>query len=203
VDLVFDGAIVGFGTASGHRFVIGRWARSPYGPVVDVMHEDPAGRRTLLAPTAALAELVAAAYRFDEVRVVPVAATGAGAGVAAVTAGELRLGYLVGRRTGVGWLLRAVPPPLARSLAWVGLLDRVAGRLLPGVRTRGSAGAGRAEWYAATDNRRIVAATAALAGADLGALADVDPPVRFGFGSVPKRPSWTRVTTTVRVSSPA
>ncbi|MFL6139931.1 MAG: hypothetical protein ACJ74O_19320 [Frankiaceae bacterium] len=198
MDLVLDGSIAGFGTASGHRFVIGRWTTSPYGPLADVMHEDPAGHRTLLAPTAELAELAAATYRFDEVRVVPVEAAGAG-----VVAGELVLRIVVGRRTAVGWLLRAVPRPLAHSLAWVGLLDRVAGVLLPGVRTRGSAGQGREEWYAATDNRRIVAATASLGGEDLGALADVDPPVRFGFGSVPRRPSWTRVRTTVRVSSPA
>src|SRR6185312_6387134 len=108
------------------------------------------------------------------------------------------LGLVVGRRTAVGWLLRAVPPPLARSLAWVDLVDRIAGRLLPGVRTSGSARPGRAEWYAATDLHRIVAATATLAGEDLGRIADVDPPVRFGFGSVPRRPSVARVRTTVR-----
>jgi hypothetical protein len=31
----------------------------------------------------------------------------------------------------------------------------------------------------------------------LGALADVDPPVRFGFGSTPRFPALVRVTTTV------
>jgi hypothetical protein len=34
-------------------------------------------------------------------------------------------------------------------------------------------------------------------GTDLGALAPVDPPVTFGFGSVPRRPSLTRLVTTV------
>ena len=36
-------------------------------------------------------------------------------------------------------------------------------------------------------------------GLDLGTLADVDPPCRFGFSSVPRRPSVTRVVTTVDV----
>ena len=53
---VFDGEIFGFGTGSGHRFVVGRWTRSPFGPFADVMHEDPDGRRTLLAPTEQVAE---------------------------------------------------------------------------------------------------------------------------------------------------
>jgi hypothetical protein len=70
---------------------------------------------------------------------------------------------------------------------------------LRGVRTRGSAGGGRREWYGAQDLRPIVAAAAAWDGSDLGALAPVIPPVRFGFGSVPPRPGLVRVTTTVEV----
>ena len=64
MDLVFDGWIAGLGTASGHRFVVGSWLVSPFGPATDVMHEDPAGRRVLLAPTAELADFVAGTYRF-------------------------------------------------------------------------------------------------------------------------------------------
>jgi hypothetical protein len=39
---------------------------------------------------------------------------------------------------------------------------------------------------------------ASWAGTDLGDLADVDPPVRFGFSSTPRRPSIVAVTTTVQ-----
>jgi hypothetical protein len=67
----FTGWIAGLGTASGHRVVIGHWPRPPYGVVTDAMVQDPAGRRTLYAPTLQVAEFLAAAYRFDEVRVVP------------------------------------------------------------------------------------------------------------------------------------
>ena len=42
---------------------------------------------------------------------------------------------------------------------------------------------------------------AAFEGRDLGALAPVEPPVRFGFGSVPRRPAVTRVRTTVELGA--
>ena len=69
--------------------------------------------------------------------------------------------------------------------------------MLPGVRTRGSAGGGRREWYGARDLLPIRSASAVFEGAGLGALAPVVPAVRFGFGSVPRSPCLTRVTTTV------
>ncbi|MGW4006247.1 hypothetical protein ACWEGM_31365, partial [Streptomyces nigra] len=43
--------------------------------------------------------------------------------------------------------------------------------------------------------------SATFEGRDLGALAPVEPPVRFGFGSVPRRPAVTRVTTTVELGA--
>jgi hypothetical protein len=55
----FTGWIAGLGTDSGHRVVIGHWHSSPYGVVTDVMVEDPAGHRTLYAPTPQLAEFLA------------------------------------------------------------------------------------------------------------------------------------------------
>ena len=53
----FTGWIAGLGTASGHRVVVGHWPRSPYGAVTDAMIEDPAGHRTLYAPTPQLAAI--------------------------------------------------------------------------------------------------------------------------------------------------
>ena len=70
--------------------------------------------------------------------------------------------------------------------------------MLPGVRTRGTAGRGRQEFYAALDLRRIDRATVLWEGADQGELAPVDPPVRFGFGSTPRQPSVARIVTLVR-----
>jgi hypothetical protein len=69
--------------------------------------------------------------------------------------------------------------------------------VLPGVRTRGSAGQGRREYYAALDLHRITGARVAWDGADQGGLTPVDPPVRFGFGSTPRAPSLVRVVTLV------
>jgi hypothetical protein len=121
-----------------------------------------------------------------------------------VEAGDLVADLTTGTRTGLGWALRAVPSPVARAVWWCALVDPVARRVVRGVRTHGTAGNGRHEWYGATDQHRIVAVRATLGGVDLGALADVWPPVRFGFGSAPRRPSVVAVTTTVReTESPA
>ena len=37
--LRFDGLIAGIGTAAQTRLVVGLWARTPFGPIVDVMVE--------------------------------------------------------------------------------------------------------------------------------------------------------------------
>ncbi len=196
--LRFDGWILGAGTASGTRVVVGHWPRSPLGALADVMVQRPDGVRVLLAPTREAADLIAATYAFDEVQVVPVTVRRPDARTWAVDAGPLRLRVTTGRRPPLGWLLRAVPPPLARTPAWVALLDRPA-RLLTGLRTTGSAGNGRTEWYGVQDLHAVTALDATWDGDPLGALAAVRPPVTFGFGSVPPRPSLARVTTTVQV----
>jgi hypothetical protein len=193
----FDGWIAGLGTASGTRLVLGHWPRSPFGPVSDVMVEYPDGRRLLLAPTEELGRFIAGTYSFDEVRVVPISVERSGS-TWIVAAGPLALRFCTGGRRVLGRLLRAVPPALARQLPWTRLINMPA-RVLRGVRTYGSAGNGRREWYAAQDLHHIVAATGVLNGVDLGHLTDVNPPVRFGFGSTPRFPALVRVTTTVQV----
>ncbi|KUL77949.1 MULTISPECIES: hypothetical protein [unclassified Streptomyces] len=198
--LRFDGWIAGLGTTSGVRVVVGHWPASPFGPFSDVMLERADGERLLLAPTPETADFVAATYTFDTVRVVAVDVTVAGR-VWTVTAGPLRLRFTTGHRTALGLLLRAVPAPLARRPAWSALTDRPARLLMPGVRTRGSTGGGRREWYGARDLRPVTSLSATFEGHDLGASAPVEPPVRFGFGSVPHRPAVTRVTTTVELDA--
>ena len=180
----FDGFIAGLGTPAGLRVVVGHW---------------PAGT-----------------YTFDEVCRVPVDTTatdGRLPGSAApadapapsasddrwtVRAGPLDLAFTVGRRTPLGALLRAVPRRLATDPRWITAIDVVARRVLPGVRTRGSAGRGRREYYAALDLRRVTGARVVWDGVDQGGLAPVDPPVRFGFGSTPRTPSLVRVVTLIR-----
>ncbi|MFG1924601.1 hypothetical protein [Cryptosporangium sp. NPDC048952] len=195
--LRFDGWIAGVGTTSGTRLVLGHWPDSPFGPVSDVMVEDGSGRRTLLASTGELAEFVAATYRFDEVQVVPVSVRRGAQW--AVEAGPLRYAFRPGKRRPLGWLLQAVPSALAGVPAWVRLIDLPARVVLPGVRTHGSAGNGRYEWYGARDVHPIVRASASLDGDDLGSLTAIEPPVKFGFGSTPRDPSLVRITTTVAV----
>ncbi|MBM7170207.1 hypothetical protein JQK87_17725, partial [Streptomyces sp. G44] len=55
----------------------------------------------------------------------------------------------------------------------------------------------RDRWYGARDLRPIRTASAAFEGTDLGPAAPVEPPVRFGFGSAPRTPALTRITTTI------
>lgn len=194
--LIFDGAIAGMGTASGTRLVVGMWPSSPLGPIADVMVERADGWRTLLAPSEEVAEFVSATYRFDEIQVVPVSYC-RDRDHWWVRAGSLSLRLTTGHRGPLGLLLAVVPRAVARARWWSAALDPIAALVLPGVRTAGTAGGGRREWYAALDLHPIAHIEASWDGTDLGALRAVRPPVRFGFGSTPARPSLVRVRTTI------
>jgi hypothetical protein len=194
--LRFVGTIAGIGTSSGVRVVVGHWRESPYGAFADVMLAEPDGTRRLLAPTEEVAGFVSETYRFDDVEVVPVQVTAHGSRVE-VAAGDLALGYAVGRRTPLGRVLRLVPGRVATAPAWTHLTDPVARRALRGVRTRGSAAGDRIETYGATDHHTIEAVHGTWRGRDLGVLAPVLPDPGFGFGSTPPTASVTALVTTV------
>ena len=117
-----------------------------------------------------------------------------------VTTPSLSLRLVLGRRTPLGVVLGLVPARVATSPAWCGLVDPVARVVMRGVRTRGTAGHDRREWYGATDMHRVVAMSGSFDGSDLGRLTEVDPPCRFGFSSTPRTPSVTDVVTTVEVA---
>lgn len=196
--LRFVGQIAGVGTTSGVRVVVGHWGSSPFGSFSDAMVETAAGHRVLLAPQPQVAEFIAGTYTFDEIRIEPVAVRIDGAGSPwFIRSPSLLLDLVPGRRTALGALLRVVPGRVATSPAWCTVTDPVARVALRGVRTRGVARVGRREWYGATDTRAVVAVSGSFDGADLGRLAPVDPPCRFGFSSTPRRPSITSVVTTV------
>ncbi|OYN93408.1 hypothetical protein CGZ95_18790 [Enemella evansiae] len=192
----FTGRILGAGSTSGLRLVIGDWASSPLGTFTDVMVATPEDRRLLLAPTNEVADYVSDTYRFDEVVVVPVELS-----VAAdrwrLTAGDLACRLRLGGRTAAGRLLHAVPDAIERSRGFATIADPIARRIFPGVRTRGSAGGGRREYYGAHDQHRVIELAGSWRGRPLGELAPVDPAPRFGFSSTPVEPCLTRVTTTI------
>jgi len=198
--LRFSGAIAGIGSTSGVRVVVGRWDDGPWGRFADVMVETADGHRVLLAPGEQVRRFVAATYTFDEERIEPVSVSASERGPGStwqVRTPSLSLDLTVGRRPALGVLLRAVPRSLATSPAWCAVTDPVARVVMDGVRTVGSAREGRREYYGATDLRRVVEVRGSFDGVDLGALADVDPPCRFGFSSSPRTPSVTVVVTTV------
>ena len=135
----FDGWISGLGTPEGRRVVVGHWPRSPLGAFTDVMTESAGGDRLLLAPSDEVAAFVSATYTFDEIRVVSVTHTASG-DRRQVVAGPLEVAWRVGARPPLGWVLRAVPPRPATHPGRLAALDPVVRRVLPGVRTTGSAG---------------------------------------------------------------
>jgi hypothetical protein len=180
--------------------VVGRWTDTPLGEFGDAMVETAAGHRVLLAPCQDVADFIGATYSFDEVRLEPFAVNGDGERWR-VRSPSLRLELSVGGRTTLGAALRLVPRRVAESPAWCALTNPVARVALRGVRTRGTAGGDRREWYGATDVHRVVSMTGSLDGDDLGQLAAVDPPCRFGFSSTPRSPSVTAVVTTVALRS--
>lgn len=197
--LRFQGRIAGVGSTSGVRVVIGCWSTSPLGSFSDAMVERPDGHRLLLAPTTEVADFIRATYTFDEIRVEEFS-TVAEQRRWQVRSDSLELDLLIGGRTALGQLLRLVPRALAEAPAWARLTDPVARTVLRGVRTRGQSG-GRQEFYGATDHHGVTGLSGSLDGADLGALAPVQPPPRFGFGSTPARPSVTTLCTTVQIGA--
>lgn len=193
----FRGRIAGVGTTSGVRVVVGRWDEGPLGSFADAMVERPDGHRLLLAPHPDVARFVAATYEFDEIRVERFEALADPHGWR-VRGDSLDLDLTFGGPTALGRLLGVVPGAVAEAPWWCAATDVVARSVLDGVRTRGET-RDRLEWYGATGNRAVVAATGTLDGADLGTLAPVDPPPRFGFSSTPTRPSVTDVVTTIEL----
>lgn len=194
----FSGAIAGTGSTSGVRVVVGHWHDTPLGAFSDAMVETADGHRVLVAPHAEAADFIAATYTFDEVRLEDITVVETPSRWQ-VRSPSLRLDLSIGWRTALGVLLRGVPDAVATSPAWCTLTDPVARVALRGVRTRGSAGNGRREWYGATDARAVTATAGAFEGLDVGTIAPVDPPCRFGFSSTPRRPCVTSVVTTVDV----
>jgi hypothetical protein len=192
----FTGHIAGLGTSSGVRIVVGAWNESPFGAFADVMVEDASGHRTLLAPRQSVADSVASVYSFDEVRIEPVSVERGQEW--SVHTRSLQLRFTPGKRLWVSPLLGLVPTSVRRTATWAKVCNPVAGRVMPGVRTYGSAGNGRTEWYAAKDVRRLVDARATWEGEELGALGPVEPAVRFGFASAPVSPTLTALTSYVR-----
>jgi hypothetical protein len=194
----YDGHILGLATTDGRRLVVGRWLRSPWPRFADVMTEDAGGVRTLLAPTRPVADEIATTYRFDEVVVTPVRVRcDRVARTWHVVAGPLDAVVVLGDRTPLGRVLATVPRPVARSRAFATAADPLARVALAGVRTRGSAGAGRREWYGALDQHRVVGVRATWGSAPCGDLLPTVPSVAFGFSSVPDRPTVTAVRTTI------
>ncbi|MCJ0891269.1 hypothetical protein MTX34_04315 [Rhodococcus sp. ARC_M5] len=204
----FHGEIYGVGTTSGVRIVVGHWTRSPLGEFTDVMIQFADGRRLLIAPNEDVREFVTATYTFDSTELVPVtfaaqpdnlgrSAGSTPAGWRSVQAGDLTVRIRVAGPTLLGRLLSLVPDAVSTAPWFCSISDPIARVVLRGVRTRGSAGNDRREYYGARHQHRVTDVSASWQGEDLGSLTPVTPPVTFGFGSTPAAPSVTSITTTI------
>jgi hypothetical protein len=199
----FVGCISAAGFASGDAIVVGAWASSPLGRLVDVMWVRPDGRRLLLAPTEAAAAYIAGLYSFDEVAVVPVRG-GWDGWATAVEAGPLRVRIVAGQRDARSWLFATRPAAVLRRPAWMRLEDAVArpmvGRLIggaTGVRAAGVAPGGRRECYGARDYRPATGAALQVDGVDAGAMHDLPAELGIGLSSFPTRPAVVHVITSI------
>lgn len=176
--------------------VVGSWLQSPFGRFADVMIETSDGERVLVAPSAEIAEFVSTTYEFDRIALGNVTSE-VSADSFTLAGPELEITGRVGGPAPFDWLLRLVPPTLTRAPAWLRLINPVASMLVPGVRTAGSAGNGRCEYYGVRRTRLITAVNGTFGGDDLGGLTTLHPPVRFGFSSAPSTPQLVSVTTTI------
>ena len=192
----FVGEIAGTGTASGVRLVIGAWSTSPLGTFADAMVEDADGRRVLVAPSNAVAAYVSSVYSFDEVVVTPVGIVRTPAGLA-LRCSLLSVELAIGERDLLGRLLHSLPRALSTSPRWASAVDPICRVVLRDVRTRART-SGADEFYGASDRHHLTRVSAMWRGSDLGPMADVEPPVRFGGSSAPRKPSIVAITTTVR-----
>ena len=193
----FHGEIYGVGTTSGVRIVVGHWTRSPLGEFTDVMIQFADGRRLLIAPNEDVREFVTATYTFDDTELVPVTFAAQQDGWRSVTAGDLSVRIRVAGPTVLGRALSLVPDSISTAPWFCSISDPIARVVLRGVRTRGSAGNDRREYYGARHQYRVTDVSASWQGEDLGSLTPVTPPVTFGFGSTPAAPSVTSLTTTI------
>jgi hypothetical protein len=202
VRLHFTGHIAGTGSASGLRIVIGAWNQSPFGAFTDVMLQTAGDERVLLAPDDAVAEFVSSTYRFDRVEVGEVSAD-LDTVALTVTTDRFHARIAIGGPARVDRLLRLVPGRLATAPRWLRVIDPVAARVVPGVRTYGTAGNDRVEYYGVRRSRSITAIDGHYRGVPFGGMAPLRPPVSFGFSSAPSSPQIVSVTTTIDESRQA
>ena len=192
-----EGTIAGCGFASGDRFVAGIWERGPLGPMNDLMWARSDGTRVLLAPSGDVAAFVGGVYDFDETEVVPFELIRSHAQALHLRAGPVEL-ELQSERPSRLFALR--PKALRRSRVWVRLEDLLlrplVGRFVlrgaEGVRGYGVSPSGVREWYTIDSYARVTHARGRINGRNLGDMAPLDPPVRFGFSEFPTKPALVR-----------
>ena len=175
------GSITSFGTASGHRFVIGDLETSPIGRFTDVMWAPPDSRRILVASEKA-ASYITNVYPFSEFIHTEVSAHLDGQKIE-VIAGPLAIKLASGQPIPFPWRPRWVTGSLESALA----------QRIMGVRTNGVSPTGATEWYRTRSLSWIKQSRATVDGDSCGELAPISGHLGFGFTEPPRRPSHVKL----------
>ena len=182
---IFQGRITSSGFQTGDRIVVGAWNSSPFGNFTDIMWAKPDGTRVLIAPTQEIADYVTAMYSFDEVVLEEIVSKEEGRSLS-VECKSMDLQFSWNR----GFVI-----PFKRSLLFIATVELFFARLFFSTRTYGLTRNNRREWYAIDRVSNLSHASARIEGNNVGDMATMNPPCKFGFSEAPKKPASCEVRT--------
>ena len=182
---IFQGRITSSGFQTGDRIVVGAWNSSPFGNFTDIMWAKPDGTRVLIAPTQEIADYVTAMYSFDEVILEEIVSKEEGRCLT-VKCKSMDLQF--------SWK-KGFAIPFKRSLLFIATVELFFARLIFSTRTYGLTRNNRREWYAIDRVSNLSQASAKIGGNNVGNMAPMNPPCKFGFSEAPKKPASCEVRT--------
>lgn len=189
--LVFRGALASFGTTSGFAAVIASWVDSPQGAFVSAVCRLPDGRRILLAPTQAQADLVLAIHHVDEVRLETLDHVNPTPTSTRFSGPSLDITVTSGRSTVRGAIVDRIPHALKETRGFAQFTEvclRVLSTVnssLRHVHATGLTHDGRREYHCARGERILLTATGTFDGYPVGGIAPL-PTCDFGFSDPPR-----------------
>ena len=182
---IFEGRITSSGFDTGDRIVVGSWKLSPFGEFSDIMWAKPDGQRVLIAPSKEIADYISAMYSFDKILIQEIS-TIENDRTLTLNCESMKLNF--------SWS-KGLRIPIKRSLLFIATVELFIARIFFSTKTHGITRNGRKEWYAIDRLSKLKSAQAQIADQDLGQMAPIEAPCKFGFSEAPKKPSSCEVRT--------
>ena len=182
---IFQGRITSSGFQTGDRVVVGAWKSSPFGNFTDIMWAKPDGTRILIAPNQEIADYVTDMYSFDDVLLEAIDIEEDGRNLS-VKCKTMKLEF--------SWK-KGFAIPFKRSLLFIATVELFFAKLIFSTRTYGLTRNNRQEWYAIDRVSNLSRASAKIEGEDVGDMASMSPPCKFGFSEAPRKPASCEVRT--------